>query len=207
MDKNRQVKKFVLSLFVVTFAVLLFKVPTKADGFDATYYANKYPDVVAAYGTDAGALYSHYMQFGIFEGRFQNAEEERTGTAAGIESATYVDVDIANQTVTYYQQGTPVLSSACVTGNESKGNGTPTGFFHIETKVPGKYLVGPDWNVWADRWMRFTGAVGLHDASWRSKFGGEIYKTSGSHGCVNLPSDVAKTLYDMVDVGTTVIVH
>ena len=55
--------------------------------------------------------------------------------------------------------------------------------------------------------MKFTGAVGIHDASWRSKFGGDIYKYNGSHGCVNLPHDVALNLYDMVDIGTMVVVH
>lgn len=37
--------------------------------FDASYYAEKYPDVVAVYGTDANALYSHYINHGINEGR------------------------------------------------------------------------------------------------------------------------------------------
>lgn len=40
-----------------------------ADLFDADYYAKKYPDVVAAYGTDPGALYNHYVNNGINEGR------------------------------------------------------------------------------------------------------------------------------------------
>ena len=196
---------FVVSLIIVF--VIIPKTTVKAEGFDADYYGRRYPDVVASCGNGAEALYEHYMQYGIFEGRFQNAEEEAAGIPAGLSGATYIDVDIANQTVVYYQLGEPVLVSECVTGNVSSGNGTPTGFYHIETKTPGKYLVGPTWNVWVDKWMRFTGAVGLHDASWRRKFGGNIYKTDGSHGCVNLPTSVAYTLYDMVDVGTAVIVH
>lgn len=39
------------------------------DLFDAAYYAEKNPDVAAAYGTDANALYSHYINHGIREGR------------------------------------------------------------------------------------------------------------------------------------------
>ena len=190
--------KDIIAVMVVMVAVLCIKISARADGFDAAYYAAKYPDVV---------MYQHYMHFGIFEGRFQNAEEERNNTPAGIEKATYVDVDIVNQTMTFYQEGVPILSSDCVTGTENAGNGTPTGVFHVETKIPGKRLVGPDWDVWVDRWMRFNGNIGLHDANWRGKFGGEIYKNHGSHGCVNLPSDVAKSLYDMVEIGTVVIVH
>ena len=37
--------------------------------------------------------------------------------------------------------------------------------------------------------------------------GGDIYTYNGSHGCVNLPHDVALKLYDMVDIGTMVVVH
>lgn len=40
-----------------------------SDLFDAAYYAEKYPDVVAACGTDANALYAHYVNHGIYEGR------------------------------------------------------------------------------------------------------------------------------------------
>ena len=54
--------------------------------------------------------------------------------------------------------------------------------------------------------MPFCGGYGLHDASWRSSFGGSIYKRSGSHGCVNLPTWEAPELYDLISVGTPVIV-
>ncbi len=55
--------------------------------------------------------------------------------------------------------------------------------------------------------MRFAGNCGIHDASWRRKFGGDIYKHNGSHGCVNIPSDQAAQLYNMVGIGTIVVVH
>ena len=57
-------------------------------------------------------------------------------------------------------------------------------------------------------WMCFLGhGYGLHDASWRSNFGGDIYKYSGSHGCVNLPTNKAPELYNLISVGTVVIIH
>ena len=56
--------------------------------------------------------------------------------------------------------------------------------------------------------MCFLGnGYGLHDATWRSSFGGDIYKYSGSHGCVNLPPSKAGELYDLISVGTIVIIH
>ena len=53
--------------------------------------------------------------------------------------------------------------------------------------------------------MAFIGhSYGIHDASWRSSFGGEIYKYNGSHGCINMPYYNVSKLYDMVQVGTPV---
>lgn len=122
--------------------------------------------------------------------------------------STYIDIDIASQTVTYFEDGVAKLQAPCVTGNISNGNGTPCGTYSVICKVPGKYLIGPTWKCWVDRWIQFTSDhIGLHDASWRSAFGGEIYKTDGSHGCVNMPLDAVSQLYDMVSVGSTVIVH
>ncbi len=130
-------------------------------------------------------------------------------TAAAVQATgTYVDVNIASQTMTLFVNGVPALSSPCVTGTPRNNRSTPTGAFYIMEKIPGKRLKGDTWDVWVDRWMRFTkDSCGLHDASWRRKFGGNIYKSNGSHGCVNLPKNVAYQLYDMVAVGTPVVVH
>lgn len=43
--------------------------------FDAIYYAQAYPDVVAAVGTDPNALYKHYLIFGRGEGRYPTNPE------------------------------------------------------------------------------------------------------------------------------------
>lgn len=185
--------------------------------FDPAYYAARYPDVMNALGTDPDVLYKHYVTFGIKEGRFQNAAEEATGipntdTTVYITPLydTYVDVDIAFQTVTYFENGVMVFQCPCVSGNVKYHHDTPQGEFSIKCKIPGKRLKGRTWNCWVNRWMRFTSpsvAVGFHDATWRSEFGGEIYQTDGSHGCVNLSKDDAYILYDLVSVGTKVVVH
>lgn len=44
------------------------------DNFDAAYYAATYPDVRAALGNDATALYNHYLTYGKAEGRKPCAE-------------------------------------------------------------------------------------------------------------------------------------
>ena len=61
---------------------------------------------------------------------------------------------------------------------------------------------------WVNKWMRITwDGVGLHDASWRSSFGGTIYRNNGSHGCINLPKKYAYVLYDEVYTGIPVVVY
>lgn len=58
-----------------------------------------------------------------------------------------------------------------------------------------------------DYWMPFYGNIGLHDARWRHVFGGEIYKTRGTHGCVNAPYNLAKTVYENIEEGTPFICY
>lgn len=41
--------------------------------FDPEFYANQYPDVKAAFGTDKTALFNHFMKYGMKEGRMMNA--------------------------------------------------------------------------------------------------------------------------------------
>ena len=55
--------------------------------------------------------------------------------------------------------------------------------------------------------MPFNKNIGLHDAYWRSRFGGEEYKRNGSHGCVNLPPENAQKLYRYVEAGMPVICY
>lgn len=121
---------------------------------------------------------------------------------------TYVDVDKTNQVVTYFENGNMVIQGPCVTGNEKTKHGTPTGTFSITQHMTNKYLIGPTWKSYVSYWMRFSSdGCGLHDATWRSEFGGDIYKTNGSHGCVNLQKDFAKQIFDYTKIGTTVYVH
>lgn len=124
---------------------------------------------------------------------------------------TYLEVDIYNQHVYYYQDYELVYDCSCVTGTEGY-SGTPSGIFSVDEKIRGRNLEGYrsdgtlSYSVWVDYWIRFIPHYGFHDASWRGSFGGNIYEYDGSHGCVNLPHNAAATLYDLVEYDTPVIV-
>ena len=127
---------------------------------------------------------------------------------------TYVEIDIDNQTVYYYEDGQCLVETPCVTGTGSvPRRSTPTGVFHIYDKQRSRTLYGdiqPDGSYgyasFVNYWMRFCGGCGLHDATWRDSFGGDIYWDSGSHGCVNLPYEAAAQMYEIVEEGTPCIV-
>ena len=106
------------------------------------------------------------------------------------------------------------IRAACVTGNLSKDYDTPPGIFPLTYKERDRVLRGAkradgtyEYESPVSYWMPFNGGIGLHDANWRSSFGGEIYKTSGSHGCVNLPPSAVPALYEMVYKGMPVICY
>ena len=121
--------------------------------------------------------------------------------------SSYVEIDKTKQVVYFIADGIAIWAAHCVTGNERRGWGTPTGAYAVYAKQTNRVLRGAGYASPVKYWMPFNGGIGLHDASWRSSFGGEIYKTAGSHGCINLPKDTVATLYALVQVGTKVIVH
>lgn len=55
--------------------------------------------------------------------------------------------------------------------------------------------------------MRFNQGIGMHDATWRGKFGGSIYISGGSHGCVNMPKNAAAKTYEYIDETMPIIVY
>ena len=120
---------------------------------------------------------------------------------------SYVEVDLSSQKLYLYKNGERILSTSLVSGCVAEGHRTPTGVYSIYAKQTDRYLTGADYRSFVHYWMPFLGGYGLHDASWRSSFGGDIYLYDGSHGCVNLPSSAAKTIYNNVSVGTKVILY
>lgn len=120
---------------------------------------------------------------------------------------SYVEINLTAQHLFLYQDGECVLESDFVSGNPSRGNETPTGIYGITYKERNATLKGENYRTPVSFWMPFNNNVGMHDASWRSEFGGNIYKTNGSHGCINLPYSIAQQIYDCVEKDTPVICY
>ncbi len=126
---------------------------------------------------------------------------------------TYVDIDIENQKLTYFENGKDVFSTDVVTGCRNNGTTTPTGLYSVLNKatnvtLKGRNANGSKYSSFVHYWMAFLGSsYGMHDATWRSQFGGDIWITSGSHGCVNVPPDNMPRLFELVDYNTPVLIY
>ena len=129
------------------------------------------------------------------------------GSEAERSANTYVAVSISEQYLWFYKNGELLVSSPVVTGLKGVYD-TPKGNYQILSKSRNIYLTGPDYRSFVNFWMRITPSqIGLHDASWRSYFGGSIYLSNGSHGCINLPYYVAQIIYENTTIGTKVTIY
>lgn len=122
---------------------------------------------------------------------------------------TYIEVSIAQQRMWCYVDGVCIVDTPVVTGTKGvEDRETPSdGVWAIDAKMVDYNLVGEDYDSHVDYWLPFNGNVGIHDADWREEFGGNIYATNGSHGCVNTPYNAVKKIYENVSIGTPVIVY
>lgn len=135
---------------------------------------------------------------------YQYTAASHTGNDYG---NSYVEINLTAQHLYLYKNGSLVIDSDFVSGNPSKGNATHTGVFGVTYTERNATLKGQNYATPVSFWMPFNGNEGMHDATWRSSFGGSIYKRNGSHGCVNLPYSVAQTVFENVSAGFPVFVY
>lgn len=139
------------------------------------------------------------------------------GEGANDLGSVYLEISISEQTMWCYKDGQVLVETPVVTGMESMADrATPrNGCWPIFWKTTEYTMKGaiqadgkPEYTAFVHYWMPFNGGVGIHDlASRGSNFGGDIYLTNGSHGCINTPLEAVKTIYETVSVGTPVIVY
>ena len=123
----------------------------------------------------------------------------------------FAELDKTRQTVWQYRDGSLVVKSECVTGNESQDYDTPSGIYTVINKAEdivlrGLNRDGSKYEQPVDYWVGFIPRYGFHDSP-RTDFGGEIYKKAGSHGCVNMPEKEAEVFYNNAYEGMLVIIY
>ncbi len=118
----------------------------------------------------------------------------------------HIHVDLGKQEVTCYEGDTVVLTSRCASGASFKikdqvvDYSTPRGDFKAILKMPSRHMRAPDAERDTDAWFDLPGVpwntfftydgIALHGTYWHNDFG-----VPRSHGCVNLPIEVARWIY------------
>ncbi len=123
---------------------------------------------------------------------------------------TYVEVSTEEQKLWLYKDGEMILSTDIVTGLPTEDRTTYKGVFAVDAKEEHATLGTYDVQGYespVNYWAPFNGGEGLHDAPWRMAFGGNIYQTDGSHGCVNIPEENMSLIYHTISIGTPVVVY
>lgn len=120
---------------------------------------------------------------------------------------TYVEISLNKQYVWFHKEGKIVAQGDMVSGDVGKGYKTAIGTYMLTYKQKSATLKGENYASEVKYWMPFNGNIGLHDASWRSSFGGEIFKLNGSHGCINLPEYTAKKIFEEIEEGTPIVCY
>lgn len=120
---------------------------------------------------------------------------------------TYIEVNLTAQHLFFYKDGELIVETDFVSGDLAKGYGTPTGTFPVQYRERDAILKGENYATPVTYWMPYYGNIGFHDAPWRNEFGGNIYATNGSHGCVNMPPAAAKIMFDNIQRGFAVFVY
>lgn len=128
---------------------------------------------------------------------------------------TYVEISIEDQHLWVHKDGEIVVDTDVVTGNpnpdsEGRNRETYKGCYSIKGKYEDVTLGTIEVQGYAspvNYWVPFNGGEGLHDAPWRDEFGGSIYQSNGSHGCVNCPEDMMGKIFANVEKGEAVIIY
>ncbi|MGN0664901.1 MAG: L,D-transpeptidase family protein [Huintestinicola sp.] len=140
---------------------------------------------------------------------YQGFESARS--ADGDIGNTYIEVDLTNQHLWYYQNGVLTFETDQIVSGKASDpkRKTPEGVYSVYTKSTNYTMRAADGSYTAKcaYFMRvsFEG-IGFHDLS-RTAYGGNIYLTNGSHGCINMKKDEVSKLYDMVERGTPVVFY
>ena len=210
------------SMSMISKAYLRWSENDYADGYEIQHSSDQktYTTLVSTYKTfyntprfNNGTHYFRIIPYAVRNGKkvygtYTKMSLYISDTAYGeYVGTTYVAICIESQYMWYYKNNNLVVSTSVVTGNYNSMD-TPKGYHSVQSKASPCTLVGDGYVSYVDYWIAFIGSgYGIHDASWRSEFGGEIYKGNGSHGCVNTPYNAVQTIYNNISVGTPVIVY
>ena len=122
----------------------------------------------------------------------------------------YIEISIKKQKVYVFRKGKVVFSCRCITGRPVADRKTPTGAYYIKEHRREYTLTGADYSTPVKNWVRITwSGTGFHPATWQpwSAWTKDMYKTRGSHGCINLAPEDAARIYKLTSYREAVFIY
>lgn len=203
---------FIIATTFLILAVTSFSITTKRVG-----------NANACGGSPLSEIYDPEVKVATFEGKeisvpfLATGEDEATilGTS---DAERWIEVDLSEQKLKAWEGNNLYLESLVSTGLPWWP--TPTGEFRIWIKLrstkmeggSGKYYYNlpnvPFVMYFQNDQVPGLKGYGLHGTYWHSAFG-----TQRSHGCVNLPTSIAKQIFywteagDKGKLGTRIVIH
>lgn len=134
--------------------------------------------------------------------------EAKRFTRAKRTEGKYIDVNIATQVMTLFEDGRAV--DAYMISSGKRGMDTPKGDFAIENKAARPWSKA--YSLYMPYWQAITpdGKYGIHELpEWPGgyKEGANHLGTPVSHGCMRLGVGPAKRVYEWAPVGTPVVIY
>lgn len=112
---------------------------------------------------------------------------------------TYIEISIQRQRMWLYVDGVIRVNTDITTGRDTDDRRTPTGMFRTLDFKEDFTMTGEGYTAKCKYFIQVTAdGVGIHDASWRSNYGGDEWVERGSHGCINTPFDAARTIFEII---------
>lgn len=126
------------------------------------------------------------------------------------DSKNYTEISLTEQMVYVFRKGKVAFSCRCISGLPVKDRATRTGAYFIKEHRPEYTMTGEDYRTHVKHWVRITWTgTGFHPATWQpwSRWTKTMYKSKGSHGCLNLEPGDAEKIYNMVKYREAVFIH
>lgn len=126
------------------------------------------------------------------------------------DTENYTEISISKQMVYVFRKGKVAFKCRCITGRPVEGRRTPKGAYFIKEHREAYTLTGADYKTPVINWVRITWTgTGFHPATWQpwSRWTKDLYKTKGSHGCINLAPADAEKIYKMTSYREAVFIY
>lgn len=135
-------------------------------------------------------------------------DEAKRLTRAKVREGKYIDINLASQVMTIFEDGKAVESFLVSSGKP--GMDTPKGSYQIRNKAPRPWSKA--YSLFMPHWMAIVpdGKFGIHELpEWPGgyKEGAAHLGRPVSHGCVRLGVGAAKRVYEWTDIGTNVVIY